>query len=169
MRFANDFHSWLRHSWKLLANRLTRDPIIVIHGNSCIILYFFDSSTLIMEYIITHHCSNYWCIFKRSLTTWCGNCLWECGKFNRKNNLFLGSEAISICSSQVSFNAKYQVKKCHIHTSAAIQALKVNIILWNIFKFCTFHTSMWYHVALCIVIIQSTVFPCMENYLPKQD
>ena len=23
MRFANDFHSWLRHSWKSLANRLT--------------------------------------------------------------------------------------------------------------------------------------------------
>ena len=31
MRFANDFHSWLRHEWKLLANRLTRDPKIVIH------------------------------------------------------------------------------------------------------------------------------------------
>ena len=41
MRFANDFHSWLRHSWKLLANRLTCDPIIVIQGNSCIILYIF--------------------------------------------------------------------------------------------------------------------------------
>ena len=40
MRFTNDFHSWLRHSWKSLANRLTRDPKIVIHGNSCIILYF---------------------------------------------------------------------------------------------------------------------------------
>ena len=39
MQFANDFHSWLRHSWKSLANRLTRDPKIVIHGNSCIILY----------------------------------------------------------------------------------------------------------------------------------
>ena len=39
MRFANDFHSWLRHSWKLLANRLTHDPKIVIHGNPCIILY----------------------------------------------------------------------------------------------------------------------------------
>ena len=38
MRFTNDFHSWLRHSWKSLANRLTRDPKIVIHGNSCIIL-----------------------------------------------------------------------------------------------------------------------------------
>ena len=38
-RFANDFHSWLRHSWKPLANRLTRDPKIVIHGNSCIFLY----------------------------------------------------------------------------------------------------------------------------------
>ena len=38
-RFTNDFHSWLRHSWKSLANRLTRDPKIFIHGNSCIILY----------------------------------------------------------------------------------------------------------------------------------
>ena len=37
MRFANDFHSWR----KSLANRLTRDPKIVIHGNSCIILYLF--------------------------------------------------------------------------------------------------------------------------------
>ena len=24
-RFGNDFHSWLRHSWKSLSNRLTRD------------------------------------------------------------------------------------------------------------------------------------------------
>ena len=29
---------WLRHSWKLLANRLTRDPKIVIHDNECISL-----------------------------------------------------------------------------------------------------------------------------------
>ena len=38
-RFANDFQSWLRHSWKSLANRPSRDTKIVIHGNSCIILY----------------------------------------------------------------------------------------------------------------------------------
>ena len=25
MRFANDFRLWLRHSWKSLANHLTRD------------------------------------------------------------------------------------------------------------------------------------------------
>ena len=41
MRFANDCHSWLRHSWKSLANRLIRDPKIVIRDNSCIILNFF--------------------------------------------------------------------------------------------------------------------------------
>ena len=41
--FANDFHSWLRHSWKSLANHLTRDQKIVIHGNSCIILYIYKS------------------------------------------------------------------------------------------------------------------------------
>ena len=45
MRFADDFHSWLRHSWKSSANRLTRDPKIVIHGNSCIILYFLNLYT----------------------------------------------------------------------------------------------------------------------------
>ena len=39
--FANDFHSWLRHSWKSLANHPPRDQKIVIHGNSCIILYYF--------------------------------------------------------------------------------------------------------------------------------
>ena len=43
MRFANDFHLWLRHSWKSLANRLIRDPRIIIHGNSCIILYILHS------------------------------------------------------------------------------------------------------------------------------
>ena len=46
MRFANEFHSWLHHSWKSLANRLTRDPKIVIHGNSCIILYVYLSILL---------------------------------------------------------------------------------------------------------------------------
>ena len=39
MWFANDFHSWLHHSWKSLANHLTHHQKIVIHSNSCIILY----------------------------------------------------------------------------------------------------------------------------------
>ena len=34
-------------SWKLLANRLTRDPKIVIHGNSCIILYIITGDVLV--------------------------------------------------------------------------------------------------------------------------
>ena len=46
MWFANNFRSWLRHSWKLLANRLTRDPKIFIHGNSCIILYISIANAL---------------------------------------------------------------------------------------------------------------------------
>ena len=37
--FANDFHEWRSHSWKSLANHLTSDPKIVIHGNECIILF----------------------------------------------------------------------------------------------------------------------------------
>ena len=48
--FANDFHSWLRHSWKSLANHLTRDQKIIIHGNSCIILYIQGS----FQYMIRH-------------------------------------------------------------------------------------------------------------------
>ena len=36
---CQDFHSWLRHSWKSLANHLTRDQKILMHGDSCIILY----------------------------------------------------------------------------------------------------------------------------------
>ena len=38
-RFANDCHEWQNHEWKSLANRLTSDPKIVIHGKKCIILF----------------------------------------------------------------------------------------------------------------------------------
>ena len=66
MRFANDFHSWLRHPWKLLANRLTRDPKIVIHGNSCIILYI--SSALAMD--LLRSCTEpLICSFKKNCIT----------------------------------------------------------------------------------------------------
>ena len=46
--FAYDFHEWRRHEWKSLANRLTSDQTIVIHGNECIILFltrYFTSWT----------------------------------------------------------------------------------------------------------------------------
>ena len=50
MRFANNFLSWLRHVvTQSLANRLTRDPKIVIHGNSCIILYVFHKHCFIVS------------------------------------------------------------------------------------------------------------------------
>ena len=39
-RFANNFHEWRSHDWKLLENRITSDPKIVIHDNECIILFF---------------------------------------------------------------------------------------------------------------------------------
>ena len=42
-RFANDFHLWLHHSWKLLANRITNHHTI-IHSNSCIIIYILHNS-----------------------------------------------------------------------------------------------------------------------------
>ena len=53
MQFANDFHSWPRHQWKLLANCLILDPKIVIHGNSCIILYIIH----VKHKEISHFCS----------------------------------------------------------------------------------------------------------------
>ena len=37
--FANDFHEWRSHEWKSLANHLTSDQKIVIHGNERIILF----------------------------------------------------------------------------------------------------------------------------------
>ena len=49
-------YSW--HSWKSLANRPTRDPKIVIHGNSCIILYIFIWGTEIDKHrLFPIHCS----------------------------------------------------------------------------------------------------------------
>ena len=41
--FANDVDPWLLHSWTSLANHLTRVQNIVIHGNSCNILYIIGS------------------------------------------------------------------------------------------------------------------------------
>ena len=37
--FTDDFHEWRSHEWKSLANHLTRDQNIVIHGNEYIILF----------------------------------------------------------------------------------------------------------------------------------
>ena len=51
MRFANNFHSWLRHSWKLLANRFTRDPKIVIHGTHAL----FFISCIVCRKLTTYH------------------------------------------------------------------------------------------------------------------
>ena len=38
-RFANNFRKWRSHEWKLLANRFTSDPKIVIHSNEYVILF----------------------------------------------------------------------------------------------------------------------------------
>ena len=37
--FGNDFQEWRSHEWKSLANHLTSDQNIIIHGNECIILF----------------------------------------------------------------------------------------------------------------------------------
>ena len=39
IRFANDFHESWSHKWKSVANCITSDPKIIIHGNECIILF----------------------------------------------------------------------------------------------------------------------------------
>ena len=38
-RFANNFHEWKIHEWKSLANHITSDSKIFIHGNECIIIF----------------------------------------------------------------------------------------------------------------------------------
>ena len=84
MRFTNDFHSWLRqsrsHSWKSLANHLTRNQKIVIHSNSCIILYILichkNNSAHEGWYNKVHH-NTWWChqmeTFSASLAIYAGN------------------------------------------------------------------------------------------------
>ena len=50
-RFGNDFHSWLRHSWKSLPNRLTRDKkslFTVTHA-----LFFI--SWMVCKYLVRTH------------------------------------------------------------------------------------------------------------------
>ena len=45
--FANDFHEWLRHEWKSLANHLTSDQKIVIHGSE-----FYFLHAIYLEHIV---------------------------------------------------------------------------------------------------------------------
>ena len=62
--FANDFHSWqnswLCHSWKSLANHLTYDQKIAIHGNSCIILYIIHRNIKMVWYPKVT-----WCVYTK--------------------------------------------------------------------------------------------------------
>ena len=37
--FGNDFHEWRSLEYRSLANHITRDRVIVIHGKDCIILF----------------------------------------------------------------------------------------------------------------------------------
>ena len=48
-RFANNFHEWRSHEWKLLAKRITSDPKIVIHGNECIIIFLTRYISYVLE------------------------------------------------------------------------------------------------------------------------
>ena len=62
--FANNFHEWQSNEWKSLANRLTSDPKIVIHGKECIILF-------LTHYLMsgTHNSA------KTIIDRWCRHCL----------------------------------------------------------------------------------------------
>ena len=46
MRFANNFHSWLRHSWKSLANRLTRDPKSLFTVTHALFFIYYHITTI---------------------------------------------------------------------------------------------------------------------------
>ena len=69
-RFANNFHEWRSHEWKSLANRITSDSKIVIHGNECIILFLtrclmswthYSAKTIVEHWI--RHCRHLPIIF----------------------------------------------------------------------------------------------------------
>ena len=93
-RFANNFHEWRSHEycheWKSLANRITSDPKIDIHGNECIILFltcYFTSwthsfaknnhrllisplllSTVFSDLVLWRHHS--WSVMSREVALW---------------------------------------------------------------------------------------------------
>ena len=78
MRFANNFHAWLRRSWKVFVftKRLARSPKIVILGSSCIIFIYLPKLVacipISMSSIARHWvCVNYyiWMIWWVSLHT----------------------------------------------------------------------------------------------------
>ena len=53
--FANDFHEWQSHHWKSLANNLTIDQKILIHGNECIILFLTRYFTSLTHHFATNN------------------------------------------------------------------------------------------------------------------
>ena len=70
-RFANNFYEWRSHEWKSLANRLTSDPKIAIHGNECIILFLIRylmwwKQSSIADFAIVAKDSLFWF----SIVTW---------------------------------------------------------------------------------------------------
>ena len=48
--FVNDFHEWRSHEWKSLANHITIDQKVVIHGNE--LLFYFLHAILCPEHTI---------------------------------------------------------------------------------------------------------------------
>ena len=96
--FANDFHSWLRHSWKSLANHPTRDQKIIIHGNSCIILYIFERVKMPEpedDVIFGHGSSEHDHVWKcdshlqAQLYTWIEACLFQLVCLNQWHSLYI--------------------------------------------------------------------------------
>ena len=59
MWFTNDFHSWLRHSWKSLANQLSRDrkslytvTYALFDISFCVAVFYFREYRLILFKIL---------------------------------------------------------------------------------------------------------------------
>ena len=62
--FANDIHEWRSHDWKSVANHLTSDQKIIIHGNEWFILF------RTRNFLSWTHCSTHFAIVAKEGLFW---------------------------------------------------------------------------------------------------
>ena len=123
-RVGNDFHLWLRHSWKSLPNRLSRDKKIIIHGNSCIILdislswasygvsimRILEKNDLVI--MASHFMWDHWHVLRNGLhnlsnTLWKSSGLCLCIHHNKQINLYYAPVVWQFVAHPVSVTIYY--------------------------------------------------------------
>ena len=169
--FDNDFHSWLRHSWivtnkKSLANFLTSDQIIVIHGNSCIILYILRCLPLARQgakpstAIVLNQLEMYKFIAK-SYTNLCRNTDFHCNRWNVFRFTLLSDRPV------ISGLITYDICKIFIYFNLDIRIGIFGLCQWNTNYVTLFlvrrYKRYWMNASLKIVSLVTIVLLEFSN------